>query len=311
MDIVPPEKEGEIWAVAGGKGGTGKSFIAASLGTHLAKRGKRVVLVDFDLGGANLHTFLGFSKPKKSLTDFFEGGVPLTDLALKTDVQNLSLITGDNHSLSSDNIKFTQKLKLFRQIIKLNAQHIVIDLGAGTDNNILDTFLIADKMIAILMLEVIAIENFYHFIKNALFRRIKASLKDYGFREILQHIWDRRESYGIKNIRELIDYLKTSFPYLGTILTKEVNAFKIYLVMNQTRNIQDIYVGTAIKSVLFKYLGIHIIYAGYIEYNDLVWRSVRERRPFMLHYLTTPCAKEIEVLSANLIQGKEAALPKI
>jgi flagellar biosynthesis protein FlhG len=263
------------------------------------------------LGGANLHTFLGFSKPKKSLTDFFEGGVPLTDLALKTDVQNLSLITGDIHSLSSDNIKFTQKLKLFRQIIKLNAQHIVIDLGAGTDNNILDTFLIADKMIAILMPEVIAIENFYHFIKNALFRRIKASLKDYGFREILQHIWDRRESYGIKNIRELIDYLKTSFPYLGTILTKEVNAFKIYLVMNQTRNIQDIYVGTAIKSVLFKYLGIHIIYAGYIEYNDLVWRSVRERRPFMLHYLTTPCAKEIEVLSANLIQGKEAALPKI
>ncbi|MFW5989146.1 MAG: P-loop NTPase, partial [Desulfosudaceae bacterium] len=48
-----------IYPVAGGKGGIGKSFITANLGYLLAKRGKRVLLADLDLGGSNLHTLLG------------------------------------------------------------------------------------------------------------------------------------------------------------------------------------------------------------------------------------------------------------
>ena len=48
-----------IIAVGGGKGGVGKSVLAANLGIYLAQLGKHVVLLDADLGGANLHTFLG------------------------------------------------------------------------------------------------------------------------------------------------------------------------------------------------------------------------------------------------------------
>lgn len=49
-----------IWTIGGGKGGSGKSFIAANVGICLSKLGVRVILVDADLGGANLHTFWGF-----------------------------------------------------------------------------------------------------------------------------------------------------------------------------------------------------------------------------------------------------------
>ncbi|MCJ7485439.1 MAG: P-loop NTPase, partial [Candidatus Aminicenantes bacterium] len=48
-----------IWAIGGGKGGTGKSFVAASLGLHLASLDREVVLVDADFGAPNLHTLLG------------------------------------------------------------------------------------------------------------------------------------------------------------------------------------------------------------------------------------------------------------
>ena len=196
MTLTTKIKEGEIWAVGGGKGGTGKTFITSSTGTYLAKKGKNVVLVDMDIGGANLHSFFGISRPQKSLTSFFEMGASLSDLVAKTDTANMSLITGDIHSIASDKITFPQKLKLFRQIMKLNAQNVIIDLGAGSHNNTLDTFLIADKMIVVLVPEVIAIENMYHFIKNSLFRKVKKTLKEYGFKEIVQHIWDRRQSYG-------------------------------------------------------------------------------------------------------------------
>ena len=53
----------EVWAVGGGKGGTGKSLVAASLGIHLAQMGRRVILVDGDLGAPNLHRVLSEAAP--------------------------------------------------------------------------------------------------------------------------------------------------------------------------------------------------------------------------------------------------------
>jgi len=59
MDETQSEDRKIIWTIGGGKGGSGKSFITANVGICLAKSGLRVILIDADLGGANLHTFLG------------------------------------------------------------------------------------------------------------------------------------------------------------------------------------------------------------------------------------------------------------
>jgi flagellar biosynthesis protein FlhG len=105
----------EVWAVGGGKGGTGKSFLASSLGLSMASRGRRVVLLDADLGGANMHSFLGIKRPERSLTDFFDRRVPLEELVVNSGVEGLGLVIGDLGSLSVD-IKHTQKLKLLRHV---------------------------------------------------------------------------------------------------------------------------------------------------------------------------------------------------
>src|SRR5260221_11170830 len=59
-----------VIAVGGGKGGIGKTLVTANLGIALAQRGCKVVLVDADLGGANLHTCLGISQPAVTLSDY-------------------------------------------------------------------------------------------------------------------------------------------------------------------------------------------------------------------------------------------------
>src|SRR5436309_5447879 len=56
-----------IIAVGSGKGGVGKSLLTANVGIYLAQLGKRVVLLDADLGGANLHTFVGIDRPAITL----------------------------------------------------------------------------------------------------------------------------------------------------------------------------------------------------------------------------------------------------
>ena len=311
MSSVIAEKEGKIWAVGGGKGGTGKTFLASSIGIYLAKSEKRVILIDVDIGGANLHSLLGISRPKKCLTNFFEKGTSLSRLAVKTGIENMSLITGDVHSLASDNIRFTQKLKLFRHIMKLNKQYVIIDLGGGSHNNTIDTFLMADKKIAVLEPEIIAIENMYHFVKNALFRKIRMSLRSYGFKEIVEHMWEQREKYQIKSLKELIDSLKDSFSYIGDILDRELADFRIYLVLNKIRSSQDILIGSSMKSIFNKYLGIDAKFVGYIEYDDVVWRSIRERRPLMLNYSLSRVAKEIGVFTENLLYEREMKISRI
>jgi flagellar biosynthesis protein FlhG len=304
------EKEGKIWAIGGGKGGTGKTFVTSAMGTYLAGKGKRVILIDIDIGGANLHSFLGISRPKKSLTDFFEAGASLNRLAVKTGIDNVSLITGDIHSLASDNIKFTQKLKLFRHIMKLNRHHVIIDLGGGSHNNTIDTFLMADKMIVILEPEITSVENMYHFIKNALFRKLRMSLREYGFKEIVEQMWERRDEYNIKSLRELMDRIRDDFSYVRDIIDKELSDFKIYIILNKIRSSDDIFIGFSIKSTFIKHLGVNTKFVGFVEYDDAVWRSIRERRPFMLNYSLSRSAKEVEVFTENLLQGKEVILSR-
>jgi flagellar biosynthesis protein FlhG len=310
MEKLMVEKEGKIWAIGGGKGGTGKTFVTSAMGTYMAGKGKRVILIDIDIGGANLHSFLGISRPKKSLTDFFEAGASLNKLAVKTGIDNMSLITGDIHSLASDNIKFTQKLKLFRHIMKLNKHYVIIDLGGGSHNNTIDTFLMADKKIVVLEPEIISVENMYHFIKNALFRKLRMSLREYGFKDIVEQMWEKKKEYNIKSLRELMDCIKDNFSYVGDIIDKELSDFKLYLILNKIRSSDDILIGSSMKSILMKYLGVDTKFVGFVEYDDSVWRSIRGRRPFMLNYSLSRSAKEVEVLTENLLKGKEIILSR-
>src|SRR3977135_1173216 len=84
-----------VVAIAGGKGGVGKSLVAANVGIFLATLGKRVILVDGALGAPNLHIFAGVPRPSRSLSDALgEGGAPLADLAVATHVPGVRLIGG-------------------------------------------------------------------------------------------------------------------------------------------------------------------------------------------------------------------------
>jgi flagellar biosynthesis protein FlhG len=297
-------KSPEVWVVAGGKGGTGKTFLTTSMGIYLSRKEKRVILIDMDIGGANLHSFLGISRARKTLSSFFDEKIPLQEIVEQTGYPNLQLITGDIYALASDDIKYAQKKKLLRHIIKLDADYVIMDVGGGSHRNSIDTFLAADKMIVVIDPEEISIENLYHFIKNTMFRKMRILLKAYGFKEIVRYVWNRRAVSKITTIRELMDYL-LEFPEIGAILERELADFSINLILNKARDREDILLGYSVKSALIKHLGIRTKYAGFIEHDDSIWRSVRNKRPFMMDYRASRCAKEIETIVDNLTEGKE------
>ena len=86
----------QIIPIASGKGGVGKSAISLNLAIALAQLGKKVILCDFDFGGANLHTMLGHKNNKPGLGHFINKIEDhLEPLIQKTAVENLGFIAGD------------------------------------------------------------------------------------------------------------------------------------------------------------------------------------------------------------------------
>src|SRR5665647_1221679 len=255
-----PGKHCEIWAVGGGKGGTGKSFITSSVGTCLALKGDKTILLDADLGGANLHTFFGLNRPRFSLSDFFDKKIPLNDIIVPTGIANLELITGSIGSLDSESINYAQKQKLFRHIRALEADHILIDLGGGTHINTLDTFLLADKMIVVTTPEITALENMYQFIKSIYFRKMKSIFKTYDLNTTIQQTWKQRASCNIRSLKDLIAHLRDSSDHIRGIFDREMAGFVVHIVLNQVRTTKEILVGENLKNVCMNFLGLPVVY---------------------------------------------------
>ena len=268
------QKQVEIWAVGGGKGGTGKTFVLSQLANCLASKDKRVILIDTDFGGANLHTFFGIKRNPASIIDFFEKKDNLENLVIDTPIENLAIIPGNTGSISPANINYAQKLRLFRNIKQLTADYILLDLGGGTSLDTIDSFLLADKLIVVAVPEVTAVENLYQFIKSVYFRKLKALFGIYGLKDTAREIWQERRTYGIKTLIDLLDYLKNESPEMNKILTDELAGFTVFIILNKVRNVREVQEGFSIKSVCIKYIGVDARYSGYIEYDYQFWRHL-------------------------------------
>jgi flagellar biosynthesis protein FlhG len=194
---------------------------------------------------------------------------------------------------------------LFRHIKQLNADYILIDLGAGSHFNTIDTFLLADKMIVVIVPEITAIENLYYFLKNAFFRQLINSFGDHGLKDVVQNTWKHRREYDIKNLNQLIDYLKGLSKTMENIINRELSNFKTYIILNRISSSQEIMIGDSVKSICRKYFGLNANYVGYIEYDAIISRCINKRQPYMRTYPASRCAKEIERLTENLLEGRD------
>jgi len=295
----------QIWSVGGGKGGIGKSLIAASLGWQLARMGQRVVLVDADLGGANLHTCMGLPPPERTLADFIQRRVDTLEEALaETGAPGLRLLSGAADLLTAANIKHVQKIRVLNRVRSLDVDMVLIDIGAGTSYNILDFFLVSDVSILAVVPEPTSIENGYRFIKSALYRRLRAAAPHGGIRQYVEAALDPKNAMGLRTPVDLVARVEAEDPPAAATLRREMAAFTPRFVVNEVRDERDVAIGHQLVAACARHLGIRASYAGFVHYDDAVWRAVRRRRLFMADAPTSRAAEEIRQLTRGLMKGE-------
>ena len=293
-----------IFPIGGGKGGIGKSFITANLGVLFAKQGKKVVLVDLDLGGSNLHTFLGIKNPKRGLNEFINKTYKnLEQVVVPTIVPNLFVISSMNCSIEIANLLHLQKLKIIRAIQKLPYEYILLDLGPGTNYNNLDFFLTSDEGVFIFTPEPTSIENTVRFIRAAYLRKMKQIIKQREFNSIVKKVADNSEALTIKSPSEIFQFLDKYDPEKRKLLQAKLNKFKFKFVLNQFRKQMDINLGDKIEKVCNRHFYSKFEFLGNISYDERVCDSIYSKILFINRYPHTLASIELQSIEKKMTKS--------
>ena len=291
-----------IWAVGGGKGGVGKSVITANLAIALARRGQRCVVVDADLGGGNLHTIIGVRKPHRTLSDFLSRDVAeLSGVLCETSIPNLALVSGARAFLAMANPKHSQKERLLRHLRALDADHVMLDLSAGSAFNVLDFFLEARRGIVVVVPEPTSLENAYHFLKAAFFRALSRATREPQVRHAVEQVMKERDELDVHSPRELIARVLAFDRTAGRALEDQARAFEPRLIVNQARTPEHRRMGDDIALACREYLGTELEYLGAVARDEAVHAAVSQRRPVLESRPNSGFARDVETIAARLL----------
>jgi flagellar biosynthesis protein FlhG len=300
----------EIYPIGGGKGGVGKSFVAANLGASIAKQGHQVVLVDLDLGASNLHTFLGIENPKIGINSFLNKSIEkFENLAAPTNIPNLFFISSLHCSMEISNLVYAQKLKIIKAVRKLPFDYVILDLGAGTNFNTLDFFLTSNDGIFICVPEPTSIENAFRFIRATYLRKLKRIIKRHAFNAAVKDaVFNPNPTdNAAQQSRDIIDIVLKHDPDRELFLREKLSEFNFKLILNQFR--KNIYptLGQKIATVCNRHFYSTFQFLGNISYDERVAESVFSRKLYIHKYPYTTTSIDLKKITAVITKNKAPA----
>jgi len=319
--VAPPLGVKHVIAVGGGRGGVGKSIVAVNLAVYLAQLGRKVLLIDTDPAGAELHTALGLgqlsslsSGPSGQAASLQAGDDSEEDdlTAVPTQVPGLSLVPQVYRVGSTVPLRPGRKARWARDLRNLEADYVLLDLGAGTQPATLDLFLSADFGICVSAPEPPAMEACYRFVRAAFVRALRRALVKDRFK--LRLVERAEADLGpLPAPQALVHAIARYDTSLGQLAATELSRIRPRLVINNARLRADTDLGLAMGDLARRHLGVNFDYVGHIEQDDAVWLSVVHQRPVLIDSPTSKGARNLEriarrilALAANRDQEREA-----
>lgn len=299
-----------IIAVGGGKGGVGKSVVAANLAVAMAQMGKRTLVFDADLGAANLHTMFGIDRPGPGLQGFIARVVDSLDEAVvATNVPDLYLVPGSAGIPGCANIMHSQKQRVLRALYRLDYDVVVIDVGAGVAYNALDFFDAADLRLVVMAPQLTSIQNAYAFLKSAVFRVILQLGQD---RDAKAKIAKAQQIGGpTAPVSALVDALRQTAPDLVPRVEAELTHFGCRIVGNYVFQDAEMASLMNIGRLIRDYLRVHAPLIGALRAQRSIHDSVNRRVPLLLSDASSRNARELKRIARMLASENVARLREL
>jgi len=290
----------KIYPVAGGKGGIGKSFITANLGWLLAKNKKKVLLIDLDLGSANLHTMLGIQEPGAGLSDFLNKKATLIETVISCQIPGLFLLSAKGGSMEAANLPYAQTQKVINMITKLPFDFILLDLGAGTNFNTLDFSLTSKEVILIFNPEPTSIESGIRFIETVYYRKLKQLFKHHRINTIVKS-FDK----STPSLTDIINVLAADMKNNGRALFEILEKISFKLIINQTRNQKSSHIGEALLKLCQRHFYSRFELIGTLEHEEKIMDAIISKQLFVKGFPRSRATYDLLKIAQHLSNPKD------
>ena len=296
VGVIPwqDERRGQTVVIAGGKGGAGRSLLAANLGLFLSRLGRHVVLADLDPSGASLHTFLGLDPLVPALGAAFRPSGP----------PQIDKLQGDMRLCRASRPYFggaddPARVEVLEAARELADDLLIIDVGTQVDALSLDVFLDADVSAVVTLSERPSIERTYAFLRQALDRRL-LGVDDHPA-ELARALVSADERGQVDAPPDLVAGLSGVEPQAGEAIRARLIGFAPGIIFNRcrTRGERDMAEGVCIA--LRRRWGINAEVLACVDNDDAVSEAARRRRPLVLEYPGSTVSGQIEKLARRVL----------
>jgi flagellar biosynthesis protein FlhG len=279
----------KIIAIGGAKGGIGKSLLVANLGVFLTQLGKRTVVVDLDLGGANLHLYMGIWSLARRIDDFLTLKVPTIGDIMTPTQYGPTLIGGGCGKLGTANLHFSRKLKLLRALKTIDADYVILDLGGDTTYNILDFYLAADQGFVLTTCEPASYLDAYGFIKMSLHRKLTRlfgveskyrKYRDFEVAQLIKTFIFANSATNGRHMSDLVKQMEQSKPTHHRLIKELLDGFRPGTVVTMCKAKDDVSeLVSRLNKVSEKMLSIDLNHFGCVAYDEQIQKSAKELVP--------------------------------
>jgi flagellar biosynthesis protein FlhG len=249
---------------------------------------------------------MGILEPEYTFFDFYSlQKDSLNEIVLPTPVERLRMISGACGTLGIANPKYFQKQRFVRELKKLHADSIILDLGAGSGYNTIDFFLLADEKIIVMTPEPTSVYEVFGFIKVCLIRELNRKLEGFpAALEILAKDEINKPNKIKLTIGDLLKEIEKKNKEAHEIFKATLDEFRPKLVLNMVKDSDDVKEGKAIQAAVLELLCIHLDFLGYISYDQSVKEAVRSMTPFILHAPGSQAGQDLSALIRVNLLGK-------
>ena len=239
--------------------GCGRSKIFWSKGLRLAAHGCRDDSCQWRTCGGQISSFFWALPIANGRSPTLPPNVAtFAAILLPTQLPNLSLICGASDLLEIANPQYAQKQKIISEITCLNADTIVIDIGAGSSLNNLDFFNAADTGIIVTPSSPTALQNAYAFLKMAVHRRILALFTgDTSLKHEVTTAFNDKDRF--RNIKQIFEHLKGIDPTKAEQANTLLGESRYQLIVNMATESEGQRVNKALGGVAYQDLNFNQI----------------------------------------------------
>jgi flagellar biosynthesis protein FlhG len=252
-----------IIAVAGGKGGVGKSTVAANLAVAIGRLGVSVTLVDADLGAANLTTMFGQLHPKATLADFLDHRTERLDELTMRVAPAVGLVPGTSRP-GAANLNNGQKLRFLKATARLSTQCVIVDVGAGSSFNVIDLLAAADHKLLVMTPHLPSLHNAYALLKATVHRAVRRLSLDETHRTLIDAALANEGK--ARTIPQLLAVLRPLDDQLADLIAETLLRFGIGLVGNQLADGDARAIGR-MSALIYDHLLVHAPLVGEVQHS--------------------------------------------